>query len=98
MREPSDAIPCELSEPDLDERGSEWRALRPWVRGRVRTEEGFRLTFDAAARERIEQLAVAEQSCCGWATWSVSVRDDHVVLDVSGPQAPVDALAAAFGV
>jgi hypothetical protein len=98
MMEPSDAIPCELSEPDRDERGSEWRSLRPWVRSRVRTDEGFRLTFDAAARERIEQLAAAEQSCCGWATWSVSAGGDHVVLDVSGPQAPVDALAAAFGV
>jgi hypothetical protein len=98
MTEPSDAIPCELSEPVRDERGSEWRSLRPWVRSRVRTDVGFRLTFDAKARERIEQLAAAEQSCCGWATWSVSAGSDQVVLDVSGPQVPVDALAAAFGV
>jgi hypothetical protein len=98
MTERSDAIPCELSEPGRDERGSEWRALRPWLRSGGRTEEGFRLTFDQAARERLEQLAAAEQSCCGWATWSVSAQGDHVVLDVRGPQAPVDALAAAFGV
>ena len=98
MTEPSDAIPCDLSEPGRDERSSEWRVLRPWLRSRARTDEGFRLTFEPAARERLEELAAAEQSCCGWATWSVSARDDCVVLHVSGPPAPVDALASAFGV
>jgi hypothetical protein len=78
-------------------RGEEWRALRPLLRSRRRTGEGFRLTFEPAARERIEQLAAAEQSCCGWATWSVSAPADRVVLDVTGPHDQVDALAAAFG-
>jgi hypothetical protein len=56
------------------------------------------VVFDPAALERIEQLAAAESSCCGWATWSVEAHPEHAVLDVSGPQAPVDELAAAFGV
>jgi hypothetical protein len=54
--------------------------------------------FDLAALEQLERLAAAERSCCGWATWSVEPHPEHVVLDVTGPQAPVDALAAAFGV
>src|SRR2546430_6192958 len=98
MTEPLSAVPCELSEPDRDERGRDWQALRPLVLGRTRTVDGFRVTFAPAARERIERLAAAERSCCGWATWSVEAHPEEVVLDVSGPQAPVDALASAFGV
>lgn len=98
MTESSSAVRCDLSEPDRDERARAWRALRPFVASRVRTAEGFRVTFGLAALERIEQLAAAERSCCGWGTWSVTVLADHVVLDVTGPEAPVDALAAAFGV
>jgi hypothetical protein len=98
MTEPPKSIPCELSEPDRDERGEEWRALGPLLRSRRRTGEGFRLTFAPAARERIEHLAAAEQSCCSWATWSISARAGDVVLDVTGPHDQLDALAAAFGV
>jgi hypothetical protein len=98
MMEPSNAVPCGLSEPDLDERARAWRALRPLVLGRDRTDEGFRVVFDLAALDQIERLAAAERTCCGWATWSVEAHPEHAVLDVIGPQAPVDALARAFGV
>jgi hypothetical protein len=98
MTEPSSAVPCGLSEPDRDERARAWRSLRPLVLNRAHTGDGFTVTFDLAALERIEQLAAAERSCCGWATWSVEAHPAHAVLQVTGPEAPVDALAAAFGV
>lgn len=92
------SFPCELSGPDLAERAEEWRALRPLVFSRVRTADGYQVAFDLAALERVDRLAKAERTCCGWATWSVEAHPDHVALEVSGPQAPVDALAAAFEV
>ncbi len=95
---PRSSFPCELSEPDLEERGQDWRALRPLVLGRVRTGGSFRVAFDPAALERLERLAAAERTCCGWATWTVAAHPDHVVLEVTGPEVPVDALAAAFEV
>jgi hypothetical protein len=98
VREHRKAIPCSLSEPEGDQRTQAWSALSPLVLSRARTADGFRVVFDPAALERIEQLAAAESSCCGWATWSVEAHPEHAVLDVSGPQAPVDELAAAFGV
>jgi hypothetical protein len=98
VKEHLQAIPCSLSEPEGDQRTQAWRALSPLVRSRARTADGFRVVFDPAALERIEQLAAAERSCCGWATWSVEAHPEHAVLEVTGPQAPVDELAAAFGV
>ena len=98
MTERSNAIPCALSEPEGDRRAEAWLALRPLVRSRARTAEGFTVVFDLEARERVEQLVAAERSCCGWATWTVQAHPECAVLDVTGPQAPVDALAAAFGV
>ncbi|HEX4541234.1 MAG TPA: hypothetical protein VH112_13420 [Acidimicrobiales bacterium] len=65
---------------------------------RVRTTDGYRVAFDVAALDRVEKLAAAERACCGWATWSVEPYPDHVALEVTGPEAPVDALAAAFEV
>jgi hypothetical protein len=98
VTERSNAIPCALSEPEGDQRAEAWLALRPLVHSRARTAEGFRVVFDLQARERVEQLAAAERSCCGWATWSVQAHPEHTVLDVTGPRAPVEALAAAFGI
>ncbi|HEX6475938.1 MAG TPA: hypothetical protein VF005_01590, partial [Acidimicrobiales bacterium] len=76
MTEPTRPFPCELSEPDLDERAKEWRALRPLVLSRARTADGYRVTFEFAALERVERLAAAERGCCGWATWSVTAHSD----------------------
>ncbi|HWD63622.1 MAG TPA: hypothetical protein VG405_00485 [Solirubrobacteraceae bacterium] len=98
MTERPKSIPCALSEPEGDQRGAAWRALGPRVRSRARTAGGFRVVFDLAALERVEQLAAAERSCCGWATWSVQAYSDRVALEVTGPDAPVEALAAAFRV
>ena len=96
VTEPLRSFPCELSEPDLAVRAEEWRALRPLVLSRVRTAEGYRVAFDRAALERVDRLAEAERTCCGWATWSVEAHPDHVALEVTGPEAPVVALAVAF--
>jgi hypothetical protein len=98
VTERSKAIPCGLSEPESDQRAEAWLALRPLVRSRARTAGGFTVVFDPEARQRVEQLADAERSCCGWATWSVQAHPEHAVLEVTGPQAQVDALVVAFGI
>ena len=98
MTDASNAVPCGLSEPDRDRRARAWAGLRPSVLDRARKTDGFEVSFELAALERVERLADAERCCCGWATWSVEVHPDRAVLHVTGPPAPVGALAGAFGV
>ena len=45
-------------------------------------------------------MAAAEQTCCAFVTWSVSVVEDHPVLHVRAPAEAPDAvapIAALFG-
>jgi hypothetical protein len=91
------SLPCQLSEPDRNERARAWRSLVGLAILRDRTEAGFRIVFDHDALGQLEALVSAERSCCGWATWSATSDPPHAVLDVTGPAEPLGALAAAFG-
>ncbi len=93
----TERLSCSLPAGELDERAEEWTALDPHVRSRGRVASGIRIEFDGRAAEDVERLAAAERSCCAWGSWSVTVAPDAVVLEVTGPAAQVDALAALVG-
>jgi hypothetical protein len=44
-------------------------------------------TSPSAILEELEALAAAERQCCSFATWKVSLEEDHLVLQVTGDQA-----------
>ncbi len=87
---------CSLGTQALAGQAARWRRLDASVRGRVRSEGGFEVTFDAERREEIADLVATERGCCGWADWSLREEGDAVVLAVTGPAAEMAALAAAF--
>jgi hypothetical protein len=67
------------------------------VVGSVRSENGFRVTFDAACHDDLVALVAIEQGCCSWADWSLSAEAAGSLLEVTGPAAEIAALADAFG-
>lgn len=99
MDDQPDVPGCNLAAPDLADRRAAWARVEPAVVARVRTAEGFRVTFraDPGVANAIRLLAGAEGDCCGWATWRVLDRADATVLDVAGPPDGIAGLAAAFG-
>jgi hypothetical protein len=50
-----------------------------------------------SAIEGVENLVASERECCSWADWQVRAIGDCAVLHVTGPEAPIEALARAFG-
>jgi hypothetical protein len=88
---------CELDVDDLAERAGQWNALASHVRRSNRTAEGFEVVYSPEAKPTLEALVSAEQVCCSWATWSCHDGQVEVVLEVTGPQPEIDALASAFG-
>jgi hypothetical protein len=60
----------------------------------------IRYQTGAGVREELEDLAAAEQQCCSFADWIVTMSGDHVVLRVVAPREDPDAIrpiAALFG-
>ncbi|MGA2521924.1 MAG: hypothetical protein ABSG81_14040 [Acidimicrobiales bacterium] len=94
----TDALSCSLPAAELDERARTWRTLDRYVRSRTRIASGIRIEFDGRAAAGVEGLAAAEQSCCAWGNWAVTVAPDAVVLEVTGPAERIEALAGVVGV
>jgi len=56
---------------------------------------------DAGVHDELSELAAAEQACCSFVRWTVSVAGDCPVLHVTAPVGTPDAvapIAALFGV
>lgn len=95
----AETLGCSLSRDELVDRRAAWGDVEPAVVDRQRTEDGFRVRFQAQLRVTadLRALAAAEQSCCGWASWAVTEEDGYAVLEVTGPPGDIGKLAAAFG-
>ena len=93
------AIACTLSAHEVGDRLAEWEAVVADAVGRQAIEGGTRLRFgrdvDIAG---IAALVAAEQDCCRFFTFTLTIASDRVELDVVGPadaQLEVDALIGA---
>lgn len=83
---------CTLEPSALPERLASWRALQGELRS-SRVDDGrLEAEFAEPAGPALRRLVAAEQTCCGWADWSV----DGTTLVVRGPSEGVAALAAAL--
>jgi len=86
MTEP---IACTLTAAEYRDRAADLhRFAREALRERRPIAGGARLTFDLAARERLETLIAAEAECCPFLT-----MDLRLVLDVTGPAAAAPIIA-----
>jgi len=82
----ADPIACTLAPDRVADRVGEWHGLVAQAVGRTSLADGERLHFardvDIAA---IARLVAAEQACCRFFTFTLTVGADDVTLDVTGP-------------
>lgn len=82
-------IACTLTPGQYRSRTAQLSALaQRALRSREQTDHGERLTFDAGdeIEHQLRAAVAAEASCCAFLTMDLRRRDDHLVLDISGPQ------------
>lgn len=92
-------IACTLSAHEVGDRLAQWQATVADAVARHAIDGGTRLTFgrdvDIAG---IAALVAAEQDCCRFFTFTLTVGADCVVLDVSGPADAQQVIDALIGV
>src|SRR3989442_15747630 len=79
-------IACSLEQADLADRRDRWLQLSRRARvGVLTTENGLRLIFHRgpSVEGELRRLAELEGKCCAFAEWSVTTRDEEVMLDVT---------------
>ncbi len=82
---------CSLDAAQLPDRIQEWRRLLAHAEGRVDIDGGVRLQLDTATpMDRLVVLARAEQACCGFFAFAITVDDRGLALEV---RAPAEALS-----
>jgi MerR family transcriptional regulator, copper efflux regulator len=96
-RKPANEVPiaCALSSDDMKQRVADWHRL---LDDTVRTplDGGVRLAFAAMIDvQELTRLVVAEQDCCRFFAFAITVDDRGIGLDIRGP---LEALEPIFGV
>jgi DNA-binding transcriptional MerR regulator len=92
-------LACTLSGDDVPDRLEEWNALLGSARAeRSAIPGGVRISFtEPIDVVELAGLASAEQSCCRFFTFRITIDDRGVALDVTAPAAAIDVVHAAFG-
>lgn len=90
-------IACTLSASDAKDRVDEWqRLLDRYVSSRSAAVGGLHLSFHASVDvTELTRLAVAEQDCCRFFSFAITVDHRGIGLDVLGP---IETLEPLFGV
>ncbi|MDZ7674521.1 MAG: MerR family transcriptional regulator [Acidimicrobiales bacterium] len=94
------AIACSLPAAEMPGRQEDWEALVDHVRDRepLADDVGVRLVFDPAVSvEEIARLAAAEQSCCRFFAFALTVDQRGIGLEIRGPDDAADLITAIFG-
>ena len=79
-------IACSLGASELSGRVEDWQALLVHVRGRVPVDGGVRLEFgEEASVADVARLVAAEQSCCPFFAFTITVDGRGLALEVRAP-------------
>jgi hypothetical protein len=79
------AVACTLGSAELGTQLERWRALYGDAgRGRIVADDGLSVRFrrDPVVEDQLRALAAVEIECCTWATWTVEVEDDELILSI----------------
>lgn len=92
-------VACVLDADDAATRVDDWnRALAP-VTDRIPIDGGLRLVFGPGVDVAdLARLLVAEQGCCAFYRFALTVDARGVAVEVTAPQGAATALASLFGV
>jgi hypothetical protein len=92
------AIACTLDGDAMPSRRDEWQALLGRVVERSAVPGGIRLSFDSDAPiAEIARLAQAEQACCAFFAFRITVDDRGVALEATGPPDAQPIITDLFG-
>jgi MerR family copper efflux transcriptional regulator len=91
-------ITCTLPADSMIERMNDWRQLLGFVTGRSTTTAGVRLDLapDTPVDE-VVRLALAEQQCCAFLSFSLTLDDRGVGLEVGAPADAQPVVRTLFG-
>jgi hypothetical protein len=97
--EPPLPIACTLDGAEaVEDRLAEWRAVLAQARARQDLPSGVRVEFGARAPiEELARLAVAEQDCCRFFAFAITVDGRGVGLEVEAPPDALEIVTALFG-
>ena len=95
---PTAPIACTLGSNSMRDRLDEWRGLLAHVEQREPIDGGLRATFGPATPlGELMRLAAAEQDCCQFLTFAITVDSRGVALEVRAPQDALPILQSLFG-
>ena len=99
---PADQVPpvaCTLDVTEVPARRQAWDSLLDLSRGRSRTVDGgLRVELgDAVALEELARLVAAEQACCAFFSFTISVDGSGISLEVRAPEHAAAIVEDLFG-
>ncbi len=92
-------IACTLGAGDLAAQRERWgRLIAASALERTERPDGLRIRFrpGRGVAADLRELVATERDCCAWATWSVTVAGDQVVLDITSTGDGITALHSMF--
>ena len=94
------AVACTLSAGDRPARRGEWNELLALAVDRTQVPGGLRLQFppDPELAGRLGDLAVREQECCSFFTFTLHLTPDAVTLDIGAPGDVLPIVSEMFGI
>lgn len=91
-------IACTLGASEVPARLAEWEAVLAPVVSREPLDNGVRLVFPAGVSlAALVDLAAAEQACCGFFRFAVTLDSRGAALEVGAPPEAIDLVHSIFG-
>ena len=91
-------VACTLGSQSMPSRLDEWQRLLEHVERRESIDDGLRATFGPATPlGELVRLAAAEQDCCQFFTFAITVDNRNVALEVRAPHDARPMLHSLFG-
>jgi MerR family copper efflux transcriptional regulator len=91
-------IVCTLATGSMAERLDQWEALLAHVTHRDTVDRGIRATFGPDVPiEDVVRLAAAEQDCCRFFNFAITIDDRGIALEVTAPDDALPIVHALFG-
>jgi MerR family transcriptional regulator, copper efflux regulator len=95
----SPPIACTLGAASMSGRLAEWQSLLGHVARRTEIGGGIRLQFEPAVpRKELMRLTSAEQDCCQFFDFAITIDRRGLALEVRAPEQAIDVVRSLFGV